>query len=835
MLKPLACIRISPPQWMFEFAALVVLWAVFISLWAQPPANTLQVGLDTQPLVDLLFSPAIRQPGLEHERLAGVILAAEIGLKRYGHIPAWNPYIGNGEPLINNPFNYLFNPFHSLPVLLLGGVQGSKWATFLAVLIAGCNAWLLARALGLGGVGRVLVGALYMLSGGIAGKFYAGHFQLALSLAWPPLVLAGLWWTLCSTDRRAPILMAVAFALLFCAGNIYYALHTLLCCVVIVAVHLVERAERWQFRWERLRRASIGGMFAFGLAALQFMPIWFTRDFVNHERQEFDPHTGAIAGNYSFGQTLTNLTYPWPGWSAFEGQPFGRFVAVDYAYIGPAVFVFIAAGGVIRLAAPGQRRHFRGALAALLLALLMMAWAGGQAPILRELYARFPLLAEFRFIGRALAIAALWWIVLAGIAADTLWRAARNLLNPTGYAEDRRLIRPLLAAGVVWLYLLGYSLAPTSTRQVMVLYNFGLLNALDSIRFSTVMEAAQGLWALLLAALLIDVALFTLRNWIGGRGWQPTGASLLQIGVLALALAAISDLMQANRLLYLFQNPTGSFSALYPYINAHDTAARFPAIRLTHSPLAFETYAAELRNWLDEGWRPYPVKGIIPVEAGALPDLPRWAVVSNLYGEQGQGFSSQFVADNGYVRRECRSLSVVTIDPCDLSKQQAALLYELPTALPYTFIAPADQLLQAPKRLNADNVLPATLLDHQQDTITIRAAMPSTDAAYYLIVRETHFPGWRAWVDATPVPTFTAQTDQTERYYAGFIAIPMQPGKHTYTLRFEPPGFTTGVVIFLITLVTIGLYWRGGRREQAVVGRVVTGSGFRHHSHAFWR
>jgi hypothetical protein len=478
------------------------------------------------------------------------------------------------------------------------------------------------------------------------------------------------------------------------------------------------------------------------------------------------------------------------------------------------VFVFIAAGGVMLLAVPGQRRHFRGALAALLLALLMMAWAGGQAPILRELYARFPLLAEFRFIGRALAIAALWWIVLAGIAADTLWRAARDWLNPTSYAAGRRLIRPLLAAVLIWLYLLIYSLAPTSTRQVMVLYNFGLLNGLDTLRFSTFLDVAQGLWALLLAALVINTALLTLGNLFVGRGWRPTGASLLQIGVLALALAAISDLMQANRLLYLFQNPTGSFSALYPYIKAHDADARFPAIRLTHSPLAFETYEAELRNWLDEGWRPYPVKGIIPVEAGALPDLPRWAIVSNLYGEQGQGFSSQFVADNGYVRRECRSLAVVTIDACDLSKQQTAILYELPTALPYTFIAPADQLLKTPKNLNADTVLSARLIDHQQDTITIRAARPSTNAVYYLIVRETHFPGWRAWADETPVPTFTAQTDQTERYYAGFIAIFMQPGEHTYTLRFEPPGFTTGLVILLITLVSMAFYYGRDRSQR---------------------
>src|SRR6185436_9576655 len=97
------------------------------------------------------------------------------------------------------------------------------------------------------------------------GKFSVGHFQLALSLAWPPLVLAALWWTLRSKNRLAPVTFGVAFALVFFAGNIYYVLHTLICAAVIILFHLFERRihgteakipfrHRFTFRWDRLRR-----------------------------------------------------------------------------------------------------------------------------------------------------------------------------------------------------------------------------------------------------------------------------------------------------------------------------------------------------------------------------------------------------------------------------------------------------------------------------------------------------------------------------------------------------------------------------------------------------
>ena len=231
-----AALRTRNIQLLLELATLTLLTILFVCLSVPDVANATPVGLETSQISTALFDPNYRQSGLEHERLAGVLLPVKIGLERYGHIPTWNPYLGIGEPIINNAFSYLFNPFHSLPVLLSNSfAEGTKLATFIALLIAGYSMWALAYSLGIGAVGRIAAGALYLMNGAIAGKFYAGHFQLALSLAWPPLVLAALWWTLRGKNRFAPVAFGVAFALLFFAGNIYYVLHTLICAVFIVA------------------------------------------------------------------------------------------------------------------------------------------------------------------------------------------------------------------------------------------------------------------------------------------------------------------------------------------------------------------------------------------------------------------------------------------------------------------------------------------------------------------------------------------------------------------------------------------------------------------------
>lgn len=790
-----------------EQAALLLLALLYGALFTPASRNPAPDGMDIEPLRQLITDPQITLAGLEHERLAGAVLAARVGLQDYGRIPTWNPFISTGVPLINNGFNYLFNPFHSLPILLLGGTQGSKLAVIIAVIIAGLNMWALTRAVGLGGAARVFAAALYMMSGGIAGKIYTGHFQLALSLAWPPLALAALWWTLHSRRRLAPVACAVAFMLLFFAGNIYYVLHTLLCCALITAAHLAERhGGRWHLRRDRLRRVTIAGALAFGLAAPLFFPIWETRDFVAHARQVIYPD-GRLAGSYSLGQAVANLIYPWPEWRAFEASRSDIYVAVDYAYIGPTAFLLIAGAAVA--AAMGWfsgARYRRLSGIALLLALLMIVWGSGQTPILEWLYSRIDLLAEFRFLGRALSIAALWWIVLAGVAVDLLWRAARSRSASANAGERRRLIIALSVGALAWLLWCLYSLSAADLRSALTLNDADLLLALDQRRFPSLDAAADGLWLFLLAALLLDTAFIALRL-IGQRAlWMR----LARVGLLVIIFGALADVMRVNSLLFDFQPAVPGYTPVYLNLRQIDDSP-FPTINEPFSSLAFGGYEHRIRSWgWDEGWQPESPAGPFFWASGGLDNRPRWALVANNYGGDALRLAQAFV-ENGYQLRGCFRLAAGAGDPCDLSGTPVnALLYEYPLALPYAFIASEQQLRTMPNELNASQVVAAPVLAHRLDTITLEAAPPDDGQPYYLIVQETHFPGWRAAADGVPLQVVTMPLDYTIEGQRGYVAVRLLPGARQYTLTFEPPGWPTGAALFIAALLgSVGfLAWR---------------------------
>ncbi len=779
-----------------ELAVITLLAILYLSLFPLKNVN------EITNLHIHLFDVNVRLDGLEHERLSGVLLPIEIGLRRYGHIPTWNPYMGIGEPTINNPFNYLFNLPASVPVILFGGVSGTKLAIILALLFAGYNMWVLMRIIGIGAVGRVTVGALYMMSGGIAGKFHAGHFQLGLSLTWMPLVFAGLWWTLRSTDHRAPVLMAVAFALLFFAGNIYYTLHTLVCAAVMVAFHMFDGH---QMRL-RLRRVMAGGLFAFGLAALQFIPVWSIQGYIGGH-----PGDPTLESRYDLGQALTNFTFPWPNWIILEDRYYKMITGVDYAYIGPAAFLFIAAGAAWLFTRHSPYRISNRMIAwiALVLAVGMTTWGAGQTPMVQYLYANIPRLAEFRFVGRAHAVAALWLLVLAGFSVDMLWNAVCI------HGQRRRSIRAMLTGGLVWLLFLAYSFQSDSGRAAFVFYNYPIKGALDNHRFLTFNAAAQGFFVLTFIALVVDTALWVVGWLLFGKpriSREILGKRMLQLLAWGVIFLALADVMLVNSRLLVFNRRIADFSALYPYIREHETGAPFPAINEPHSPFAFAAYEMEIRNWgLDEGWNPMTPPSIIPFDEGTFSDIPRWALVWN---EEGSRLSAQqYVESFGHEERLCTSTEIEAYlsERCNLDTPGAAILYEQSDVLPYAFVVAADRVLTAPETIGQATVNEAEVVSHRQDTIIIRASTPTNESAHYLVVQETHFPGWQVLEDEVPVETVSI---------GPFIGIEMQSGEHVYTLRFVPPGLATGVVVFLATLVGIILYVRRGPSKEVYLGTV---------------
>jgi uncharacterized membrane protein YfhO len=79
----------------------------------------------------------------------------------------------------------------------------------------------------------------------------------------------------------------------------------------------------------------------------------------------------------------------------------------------------------------------------------------------------------------------------------------------------------------------------------------------------------------------------------------------------------------------------------------------------------------------------------------------------------------------------------------------------------------------------------------------------------YLVVTDTHYPGWRARVDGEPTPIYQAN-------YL-FRAVYLPPGEHEIEFTFMPPSYrlAVGGTLTSLALVAGCFAWDGFARLRA--------------------
>ena len=90
------------------------------------------------------------------------------------------------------------------------------------------------------------------------------------------------------------------------------------------------------------------------------------------------------------------------------------------------------------------------------------------------------------------------------------------------------------------------------------------------------------------------------------------------------------------------------------------------------------------------------------------------------------------------------------------------------------------------------------------------------------MLSDTHYPGWRAWVDGREVPIGDANHV--------FRAVPVKTGDREVVFRFESMSFRVGAGISLLSalLVLFGIWKAPIRVEEAERREVEIGAHIRH-------
>jgi hypothetical protein len=98
----------------------------------------------------------------------------------------------------------------------------------------------------------------------------------------------------------------------------------------------------------------------------------------------------------------------------------------------------------------------------------------------------------------------------------------------------------------------------------------------------------------------------------------------------------------------------------------------------------------------------------------------------------------------------------------------------------------------------------AEIVRYEPDAVVVRAR---TSETRYLVLTDSYFPGWRAWIDGRPV--------EIERASYLFRAVAVPPGEHTVEWRYRPTSLLVGALIsagglaVMVALAARGLARRG--------------------------
>lgn len=345
----------------------------------------------------------LQQTG-EHNESATLPILAEIGLQRYGEIPLWNPYMLTGFPLAGDLINHFWNPIATVPVMIWGGVNGMKVSVFLTLLAAAFGQWFLAHVFGLRGIFRLWAGLLFALSGGVAGLWFLGWYELLVGVAWFPWCFALLWRALHRRDHLSVILAAVAVAMVLTTGGGYYPLYLALSlgALTLAALFWHKPAERGP----QLRRAAAVAILAVGLAAVYLVPVidgWrFTARDTPPDMSQYNAQPVAYA---LFNYVVSDKTW-------FRADALNKTSGSGWYFIGVLPILALALTPWLFARASWRRR---GILTLLFLLLALLLWHANRSYPVRALYDWFPFLYTFRFPNRLLIVIASPLIVLAAV------------------------------------------------------------------------------------------------------------------------------------------------------------------------------------------------------------------------------------------------------------------------------------------------------------------------------------------------------------------------------------------------------------------------------------
>jgi hypothetical protein len=733
-----------------------------------------------------------------------------------GSLPLWDPSPAFGASLLADPQAQVLYPLTWLNLVLRPWVYCTLYAVGHLLFSTLCF-FALARRWGLSRLAAAAGAALWTLSGPLLSAVDLWHHFAGASFM--PAVFLAAESAFETRRTRDVVLLGVVFGLQVLAGSADMCALTLLALLVWVAVVRMPWRD-WRSSLQLLARGSAALLLAAAISAGAWVAAFDAvsrssrHDLPEAVRTYWSVHPVALAELVLAG--VPGRLPLLPAWrqALYEGrEPF-----LASLYLGLPCLALVGAA----FAAPGSRRRW--ALATLGLGAALAA-LGRHAPFYDLAIALVPPLRVLRYPVKAMVVVAFAWAGLAGFGVD-VWRARAGARAEAAGSGRRWLTTVLIpltlatagAAAIATFVLAGLA-APSWMASLLAPPGSG-----------TLFPLARGL--AIHAALGALAVLLTLLRFARRASFLAATAAIVAVFDLAVAhprpnpvapaalyqnrpevLGVLGDLRAAR--IYSYDYADVARPKDVPGPEVVQKLVRWPAGWSAEAALALAQQTSlapqtagrwRLRQAFDvdyKGLQPEPLAYLTRLvrlreqRPEELVRLLRLCSVTHVVAQHRVGGDRlRLVAQvPGFFAAPTLVLAVP--DPMPRARVVAGVriadgfdalgaLLEPDFDPARMVLLPAGHAIEPPSSFRGS----ARIVDERADRVRIEAELSSEG---YVVLADTHDPGWRVRVDGRPAPLVRANVAQR--------AVLVPAGRHVVEMSYRPPLVLAAVVVSIVSFL----------------------------------
>jgi hypothetical protein len=714
-----------------------------------------------------------------------------------GRIPLWDPYQHLGLPFLAESQVGALYPFSALFLTGLSPATELSLYIMLHCSLAALFTYLLARAINLGYTSAAISGLAFGFGGFLMAQI--PNLNIMTGAVWLPLILVGMMQSLKQRRWSIALVAGIPVALQIFTSQpqiVLYSLTTALGYGLyrIIADYAAQPTAKLRYPIHSILLTVIPLLSGLLLASPQWLA---TLELQQLSVRSDDLGLGFLVKNSLPPVMFLNLVLPGLFGNNVIGFKGGDPFQEDFVYTGITAFVFVF------FSVRQYRKKDMLFFPLLLLGSVIMA-VGDNTPFYEFVVQYLPGFSLFRIPARWLMVVNLSLAILAGYGFQSVLEngVSRRALSA---------LAGVLTAVVVWLGLmwLGREQIEAWTDIHWNSFNNKLLATYFVNSYSPhpdLQGRYMGGWAITPAPrLLLGLAATTGMLWL----LAAKKVSRPLFGVAMVLLVALDVGSMGGTTLHPTKPAAWwtelSGGAQYVLDNVGD-ARVFPLgmgsenLAVSHLghyfPSVYEVRSAgghgsslmmaRIETFLDEahpvqavrvlGVRHILTEGMMGADAAATFPIA-FADTSSFVYENPEPLPRAFMVHEA-ITTDSAIQALTYFESIDIDPKRTVVLegVDPPTATPSTVSGQATIIAETPQ--------------------TIEIATES-DAAGYVVLLDTYYPGWEASVDRQPTPIYRAN------YLVRAVFVPA--GQNTVRFEYKPVPFQVGLWLALVTIICIGI------------------------------